>query len=348
VRKGGGFVYLQSNQSVIRDGATLKRIKSLAIPPAWTDVLICFRANGHLQAIGRDARRRKQYLYHPGWRKIRDRQKYAHLLDFARALPLIRKRVQQDLRPRKLTKSKALAAVVRLLELSHIRVGNEEYSRNNHSFGLTTLRNQHVRVRGAKLRFHFRGKSGKKHCVELSDARLARVVARCQEIPGQELFQYIDEGGRRHRISSGDVNSYLREIGGGDFTAKDFRTWAGTVLTVEALRTGRRPHSQAQIKKNLNQAIEAVAARLGNTPAICRKSYIHPAVIDAYLSGVNLEAAKKKPQSRELAASGKLRADEAAVLQLLQRQSVPRNSSLEHKLASSLRVRSAKPIRSKS
>jgi DNA topoisomerase-1 len=316
VRKGTGFGYLKRRE-VIRDAAVLERITSLVLPPAWKDVHVCSVANGHLQATGRDARGRKQYLYHSEWRRIRDQQKYAHVISFAATLPKIRRRVRRDLKKPGLTKDKVLAAVVRLLERSAIRIGNEEYARANHSFGLTTLRVRHVRISGETIRFRFRGKSGKEHDVSLADARLARVVARCQDIPGQELFQYLDENGRRHRIESGDVNTYLRKISGGDFTAKDFRTWIATVQMVSALNALPRLHSKADARRNINAAIQVVAARMGNTAAICRKCYVHPAIIDAYVTKRGRWQFQPRRPSPKSPAGG-LNAEEAAVLRLLQ------------------------------
>ena len=257
----------------------------MVIPPAWNDVWICPRADGHLQAVGRDARGRKQYRYHPRWRDVRDRTKYDRMIAFGRALPKIRRRLKRDLSLPGLPREKVLAAVASLLESTRFRIGNDEYRRQNDSYGLTTLRNRHVEVSGARLRFRFRGKSGKIGEVALSDSRLARIVRRCQDIPGQELFQYVDESGQPRAIDSGDVNEYLRAISGDDFTAKDFRTWSGTVLAYAALRRCGRAASKAEAQRKVVLAIAEVAKRLGNTPAVCRKSYIHPRVIDGYISG---------------------------------------------------------------
>jgi DNA topoisomerase I len=281
---GRGFCYVRADGAPVRDIATLQRIRSLAVPPAWKSVWICPVAHGHLQAVGRDARGRKQYRYHPRWRAIRDETKYARLAEFGRALPRIRSRVFSDLALCGLTRHKVLATLVRLLEATAIRVGNEEYVRENHSYGLSTLRNRHVTVEGSKLCFEFRGKGGRRHCVHMSDRRIAGIVRRCQDLPGQELFQYLDQSGRRQAIDSADVNGYLREIGGGDFTAKDFRTWVGTVLAVRALMDGPVvPDTRTARQQHLREAIRHVSARLGNTPTICRKSYVHPCVIQAYL-----------------------------------------------------------------
>jgi DNA topoisomerase-1 len=280
----GGFRYRRAGKAV-RDEATLGRIRSLAIPPAWRDVWICARDDGHLQATGRDARGRKQYRYHPRWRETRDETKYGRLAAFAKALPRIRRRTGRDLARPGLPREKALAAVVRLLEATLIRVGNEEYARENESFGLTTLRGRQVRIDGATLRFRFRGKSGVQHTVELTDRRLARIVRRMRELPGEELFGYLDEAGGTRPIESGDVNEYLKESAGEAFTSKDFRTWAGTLLCARELRKLAPPASEAEGRRHLVQAVASVARALGNTKAVCRKCYIHPRVIDAYLEG---------------------------------------------------------------
>jgi DNA topoisomerase-1 len=335
----GGFRYLDSQKRTLRDARRLAEIKRLAIPPAWTDVWICPSANGHLQASGRDARGRKQYRYHPRWREVRDETKYAHLIAFARALPRIRRRSARDLRRPGLPREKVLAAVVRLLEISLIRVGNEEYARNNGSFGLTTMRNRHVAVAGDKLRFQFRGKSGKAHRVQIKEERLAKIVRNCLGIPGQDLFQYIDGEGKPQDISSGDVNEYLREVAGADFTAKDFRTWAGTILAAMALREFEKVDSRAQAKKNIVKAIESVARRLGNTPAVCRKCYIHPAVIDAYVDGSMLRTLQQQARAQFTTSLHSLSSEEAAVLTLLQQRLAQekRGSDLSKQLAQSVR-----------
>jgi DNA topoisomerase I len=316
-RSGQGFRYRYAIGEIVTDEAVLRRIKSLAIPPAWSNVWICPDPAGHLQATGRDDRGRKQSRYHPRWREVRDETKYARMIGFGMALPRIRRRVQKDLKLAGLPRDKVLATVVRLLEVSLIRVGNEEYARENDSFGLTTMRNRHVHVRGEKIRFHFQGKSGKWHEVDICDKRLARIVKSCQELPGQELFQYVNEQGERQAINSEDVNEYLRQISGSDFTAKDFRTWAGTVLAAMALRELERCDTKAQAKKNVVQAIEAVAERLGNTPSVCKKCYVHPEVIGAYLEGTLVETLKRRAQ-RHLAESLRhLPPEEAAVLAFL-------------------------------
>jgi DNA topoisomerase I len=270
-----GFKYVGLNGKVVRKAAELKRIRSLAVPPAWTDVWISPLADGHLQATGRDARRRKQYRYHARWRVVRDETKYGRMLAFAKALPRIRRRVSQDLALPGLPRDKVLATVVRLLETTRIRVGNQEYARANDSFGLTTLRTRQVRINGSTMSFRFRGKSGVQHDVALNDRKLATIVRRMRDLPGYELFQYVDEAGERRAVDSADVNEYLRSAAGEEFTSKDFRTWAGTVLAAQAL------HECG--KNQLKHAIARVARQLGNTPAVCRKCYIHPAVIDAYL-----------------------------------------------------------------
>lgn len=285
LRKGKGFVYRNGHGRLVRDPQTIARIRSLAVPPAWRDVWICPFGDGHLQATGYDARGRKQYRYHPQWRATRDQTKYDRLAVFARALPAIRARVERDLARPGLAREKVLATVIRLMERTLIRVGNDEYARHNGSYGLTTMRDEHVQVRGPRLRFRFRGKSGIEHEIHFEDPRLARIVARCQDLPGQELFAYVDPTGRWRDVTSSDVNQYLREIAGQEFTAKDFRTWWGTTLAAEALRRYPPPRSKAEGRRNVNEAISGVAERLGNTKAICRKCYVHPAVVEAYLAG---------------------------------------------------------------
>ncbi len=319
-RAGKSFTYVHPHGTRVRDAESLVRIRSLAIPPAWTDVWICTNPNGHLQAVGRDARGRKQYRYHPRWRAIRDETKYARMLAFARVLPKIRARVTEDLARPGLPREKVLATVVRLLETTLIRIGNEEYARENGSFGLTTMRNRHVAVSGSRLRFHFRGKSGKEHAVDIRDPRLARIVRRCQELPGQELFQFVDDDGGRQSIDSADVNEYLRDIAGEEFTAKDFRTWAGTVLAALALAEVAVFSSKRQARRNIVRAVESVARRLGNTPAICRKGYVHPAIIDAYLDGVTLDAFRRRTERAITEDVDGLTTDEAVVLGMLQQR----------------------------
>jgi DNA topoisomerase-1 len=313
-RSGRGFRYFAPDGDRIRDKQTLARIKSLVIPPAWTDVWICPNPRGHIQATGRDDRDRKQYRYHPKWREVRDETKYNRMIAFGEALPAIRKRVEHDLSLPELPREKVLATVVRLLETTLIRVGNEEYARSNHSFGLTTMRNRHVKVDGSKLRFKFKGKSGKTHSIGITDRRLARIVKRCQDLPDQELFEYLADDGTRHTVDSSDVNDYLQEISGKDFTAKDFRTWAGTLLAASTLTEMEQPHSQAEAKRNVVQAIEQVSSRLGNTPTICRKCYVHPAVLDAYLEGTLLKSLQKASRKDPPKAFSRLPHEEAAVL----------------------------------
>jgi DNA topoisomerase-1 len=315
----GHFRYLSIRGRAIKDPAELQRIRSLAIPPAWTDVWICPHALGHLQATGRDARGRKQYRYHSRWREVRDEVKYGRLAAFAQALSVIRRRTRADLNRPGLTRERVLAAVVQLLEKTLIRVGNEEYARDNRSYGLTTMRNQHATIAGAHLNFEFRGKSGIQHAVDLHDARLARVVKACRDLPGYELFQYVDEDGHRQSVDSADVNTYLREMTGEAFTAKDFRTWAGTIMAARALAGTPGFASVAEAKRNIGKAVEQVARRLGNTKAVCRKCYIHPAVIDAYLDGVTL--AVPGPRAARRGGSGPaLGQAEAGVVRLIERR----------------------------
>jgi DNA topoisomerase-1 len=291
----------------VTDRTVIRRIRSLAIPPAWTDVWICTDSSGHLQATGRDARGRKQYRYHPAWTRGRDDLKFERLLDVARVLPRIRERCEADLATPGLSREKVLAAVVRLLELTLIRVGNEEYARLNRSFGLTTLKRRHARVEGSAIRFRFAGKSGQRHEVGLRDRRLAAIVRRCQDLPGQDLFAYVGDDGVPHDISSDDVNEYLREISGIDMTAKDFRTWAGTVLAYRALRALTPVENGRAAKKNVVEAVRLTADQLGNTPAVARKSYVHPAVLEAYMEGsiggALLEAAEEQHDPPPVATS---------------------------------------------
>jgi len=283
-----GFDYRDADGKLIADIETLRRIRSLAIPPAWTDVWICPFENGHIQATGRDARGRKQYRYHPRWRTVRDETKFERMLAFSRALPRIRARVETDLRRRGLSRERVLAAIVRLMELTLFRVGNVEYSKSNKSYGLTTLRDRHAQIDGDEIRLSFRGKSGVRHEGCIHDRRLARIVKNCRDLPGYELFQYLDEDGNRHAVDSADVNLYLREISGEDITAKDFRTWAGTYLAAMALQQVEELDSDAKRKSAIVRAVEQVAKHLGNTAAVCRKCYIHPAVFDGYLDGTLL------------------------------------------------------------
>ncbi|MBO1019209.1 DNA topoisomerase IB [Methylobacterium sp. SD274] len=316
-RSGTGFSYRDAKGKPVRDPKILKRVRSLAVPPAYTDVWICPRADGHIQATGRDAKGRKQYRYHPDFRQARDSTKFEHIMAFADALPAIRARVEEDMSRRGLSREKVLATIVHLLEATLIRVGNDDYARTNKSYGLTTLRDPHVTVAGAELTFRFKGKSGKMWNLSVKDRRVARIVKSCQDLPGQELFQYIDDAGETRDVTSADVNAYLREITGQEITAKDFRTWAGTVLAALALQEFEAFDSAAKAKKNLRAAIESVSARLGNTPTICRKCYIHPEILDGYLEGALLiqVADAVKDELRDDIA--RLKPEEAAVLGLL-------------------------------
>jgi DNA topoisomerase-1 len=316
--KGDDFDYFDAEGKRITDETRLLRIRRLAIPPAYTDVWICPSANGHIQATGRDARGRKQYRYHERWREVRDENKYDRMLVFGKALPKIRRRVDRDLKRRGLPRERVLATVVQLLERTFIRVGNEEYAKENKSFGLTTMRNRHVDVTATKLRFSFRGKSGKQHEVDVADRRLAKIIRQLQDLPGQEVFQYVDEKGEVRKITSQDVNDYLREITGEEFTAKDFRTWAGTVLAAMALNAQEAFENKTQAKKNVKDAISAVAKILGNTPTVCRKCYVHPAVLESYLDGAMIEGLKQKTEETLERKLGDLRSEEAAVMSFLQ------------------------------
>jgi len=326
-RSGRGFSYRDAEGALIRDRVTLERIRRLAVPPAWTEVWICPSPNGHLQATGRDARGRKQYRYHELWRTHRDEAKFERLIEFARALPRIRARVEKDLARPGLTREKVLAAVVRLLETTLIRVGNEEYARLNRSFGLTTLRTRHATVMGSTIRFRFRAKSGRQAEVGLRDRRLAALVRRCQDLPGQELFQYVGSDGQPHDIGSDDVNAYLRDISGADVSAKDFRTWAGTVLAYRALREAERAATSPAARRAVVDAVRVTADRLGNTPAVARRSYVHPAVLEAYVDGEipRRRSSDETTSAEPTTASTKLAelpdaAEEAQVVALLRRR----------------------------
>ena len=307
------FEYFDTEGKPIRDEQRLLRIKRLAIPPAWTGVWICPSPNGHIQATGRDARGRKQYRYHERWREVRDENKFDRLAEFAKALPNIRRRVTQDLKLPGLSRQKVLATIVRLLERTFIRIGNEEYARENKSFGLTTLKSRHAKVRGAQVLFRFRGKSGRQHEVDVTDRRVAKVIAKCQDLPGQDLFQYLEEGEEVRDVTSQDVNDYLHQIAGNDFSAKDFRTWGGTVLAAIALSKQEEFQTKKEAKANIKTAICAVAELLGNTPAVCRKCYVHPVIVEAYLkrtriAGLNGTKSLEPPN---------LRGAERAVLKFL-------------------------------
>jgi DNA topoisomerase I len=330
-KRGKGFSYLLPNGGTVQSAKELERIRKLAIPPAWTDVWICPVPNGHLQATGRDARGRKQYRYHAEWRNVRDETKFGRMVLFGEALPKIRERIEEDLSQRGLPRTKVLAAVVKLLETTLIRVGNREYMKQNNSYGLTTLRDGHVDIEGSKIRFEFRGKSGKDHSVEIQDRRLARVVRQCRDLPGQTLFQYLDETGERQKVLSEDVNAYLREISGEDFTAKDFRTWGGTVLMLSALMQIGLCESEKEATRAVVQAVKDVAANLGNRPAICRKYYIHPVVIETFVQGELIDALEGAVEESEDdgAASG-LRTLEAQVLSLLKARAGNGNGGAVH------------------
>ena len=319
-RSGRGFSYRHASGRFVRDRPTLVRIRALAIPPAWTDVWICPDPNGHIQATGRDARGRKQYRYHPRWRARRNDAKFERIVAFARLLPRIRRRCDRDLARRSLSQEKVLAAVVRLLELTLIRVGNDEYARLNRSFGLTTLQGRHVSVEGSSIRFQFRGKSGRRHEVGLRDRRLANVIRRCEELPGQELFQYVDTDGSPQDVTSDDVNAYLREASGADITTRDFRIWSATVLAYRALSELDPAASEAQAKRNVLAAIRASADGLGNTVAVARNSYVHPAIVDGYLAGELPRLRRRSIESKAGVSSTSIDpAAEAALLRVLQK-----------------------------
>jgi DNA topoisomerase-1 len=319
-KQGEEFVYFAPDGQQVTDEAELTRIKKLGIPPAYTDVWICPRPNGHLQATGRDARGRKQYRYHPRWREVRDENKYDRMLAFGAALPAIRTQVDKDLGLPGLSRRKVVATVIRLLETTLIRVGNIEYAKSNKSFGLTTMRDRHVQVKGETINFSFRGKSKKDWSLSIRDRRLARIVKNCRDLPGYELFQYLDEDGKRQTIDSSDVNEYLREITAQDFSAKDFRTWAGTVLAALALQEFASFDKETEAKKNVVSAIKSVSERLGNTPSICRKCYVHPAVIDAYLEGTMLESLQQITAQELVENLHELKPEEAAIMALLQKR----------------------------
>lgn len=298
----------------------MTRIKALAIPPAWTDVWICSHADGHIQATGRDAKGRKQYRYHRRWREVRDENKYNRMIAFGRALPKIRQRVHRDLRQPGLGREKVLAAIVHLLELSAVRVGNSEYASHNKSYGLTTLRNHHARVNGSSIHLRFRGKGGKEHALNIDHPRLSRIVQKCQDLPGQDLFVYIADDGVAHDVTSGDVNDYLLQIAGEAFTSKDFRTWTGTVLAAQTLCKFDQISSLAKAKRNIVSALERVAERLGNTPSVCKKCYVHPAVLDSYLDGSLPKPLPEQTEGEMHTSLRRLRPEEAAVVALLRRK----------------------------
>lgn len=317
-RNGDTFRYFDAKGNEITNAKVLDRIKSLGIPPAYTDVWISPWPNGHIQATGRDAKGRKQYRYHPRWREVRDETKYGRMMAFGQALPLIREQTEKHLTLPGMPREKVLATVVRLLETTLIRVGNDEYAKTNKSYGLTTMRDKHVDISGSTVRFEFRGKSGKNHTINIKDRRLANIVKRSRDLPGYELFQYIDEDGQRRDVTSDDVNTYLREITGQEFTAKDFRTWAGTVLATLALQAAEPFEKEAQAKRNIVAAIQSVSERLGNTPSICRKCYVHPAVLDAYLEGTMIDTLEQRIEQEIADAPHGLKPEERAVMNLLQ------------------------------
>jgi DNA topoisomerase-1 len=316
-RSGKGFSYARADGSRVTEADILRRIKSLAIPPAWTDVWICPCADGHIQATGRDAKGRKQYRYHARFREVRESTKYEHVVEFAEALPAIRAKVREHMALRGLPREKVLATVVHLLETTLIRVGNDDYAKENNSYGLTTLKTRHVAVDGNEVRFRFTGKSGKQWSLSVRDRRIAKIIRACQELPGQELLQYLDDEGKPRDVTSSDVNAYLKEVTGKDITAKDFRTWAGTVLAAMALNEVKSFDSAAQAKRNLRAAIENVAGRLGNTPTICRKCYVHPEVLTSYLDGKLVLEIKAAVESELREDLDRLKPEEAAVLAML-------------------------------
>jgi DNA topoisomerase I len=334
-KAGKGFAYVRPGGGKVGDEATLKRIRKLAIPPAYTDVWICTKANGHIQATGRDAKGRKQYKYHRTFREVRESTKYEKMMEFAQSLPAIRAKIAEHMALRGLPREKVLATVVNLLETTLIRVGNDDYARQNKSYGLTTLRNRHVEVNGSELRFEFKGKSGKSWRLKVKDRRIARIVRACQDLPGQELFQYVDEEGERRDVTSSDVNAYLKEITGAEVTAKDFRTWQGTVLAAMALQEFESFDSEAAVKKNVKAAIEKVASRLGNTPTICRKCYIHPELLSAYVEGQLLLEIKEGVEEELREDLAVLKPEEVAVLTLLQGRL---SRTLEDKLRDSVEM----------
>ncbi len=316
------FRYVDAHGKKVTDEKTLTRIKALVIPPAWSDVWICPQANGHLQVTGRDQRGRKQSRYHPKWRETRDENKYERMIHFAAALPMIREHVRKDLAKPGLTREKVLATVVSVMEQTHIRVGNQEYAKENKSYGLTTMMNRHVRVDGSEITFDFQGKSRVHHTISLHDKKLARVIKQCSDLPGHELFQFLDDEGNHHAIHSDDVNEYLRDITGQHFTAKDFRTWAGSVLACDLLREFGPFETATQAKKNVVEAIKTVAEKLGNTPSVCRKCYVHPAVLEAYLGGITAKEAKREIEREMAEHESALHAEERALIELLEQKAM--------------------------
>ncbi len=339
VKKGKGFTFVDPKGHRVTDKKTLSRIFALVLPPAWTDVWISLDPDGHLQATGRDARGRKQYRYHARFREIREETKFERMLAFAESLPRIRGVVDEHMSAKSLSRQNVLATIVRLLETSLIRVGNEEYARENGSFGLTTMRTRHVDIEGSTLHFHFRGKSGKEHVIDVRDRRIARVVQRCNDLPGEELFQYVDDEGTRRTIESSDVNEYLKTISGDAFTAKDFRTWAGTVLTAEALVAPFENVTQA--KRNVREAIKGVAQRLGNTATVCRKCYVHPVIVSSYFDGGLSAAVRLRDVEKGPSQGATLSRLEAAVLSHLRTAAVKKTTSAAEKEAAKSSARKA-------
>jgi DNA topoisomerase-1 len=340
VKRGKHFAFVASDGKPITDKNEIARIKSLAVPPAYTDVWICPIPNGHLQATGRDARGRKQYRYHKRWREVRDETKFDRMIEFAKALPSIREAVTHDIALPGMPRDKVLATIVSLMERTAIRIGNEEYARDNDSYGLTTMREEHVDVKGSTVRFHFRGKSGKEHAVEVRDKRIARIIQKSQDLPGQQLFEYLDDEGTARPVRSEDVNEYLKTVSGGDFTAKDFRTWQATMMcALELAALEAREHDQTERKKLVAGVIEKVAAHLGNTPAVCKKSYVYPGVVDEYLSNGALELIQK---AVEKAGPHALDRHETAVVALIERIVERESQPLSDLLATSVRSERAK------
>lgn len=323
-RRGKHFSYLAPDGKLIQNATELERIKALKIPPAWKDVWICPSKQGHLQATGRDSKGRKQYRYHDRWREVRDATKYEHLILFGESLPTLRRRVDEELETSGLPSTRVLATIIRLLDLTLIRIGNEEYVQSNNSYGLTTLRNRHATIKGDSIRLHFRGKHGKEHTIDVQDRELARIVKRCRDLPGQELFHYLDDEGNVHAVDSSEVNEYLRALTGQPFTAKDFRTWGGSVLAMHTLRELGNYSSETEAKKHVTQAIKTAAEHLGNTPAICRKCYVHPGLLNAYLDGSLLAYLREHPRRVQRGAPWELHPDEAIFLDFL--HTLPANS----------------------
>lgn len=344
--RGKHPTYYGPDGSKVTDAEQLRRIASLAIPPAWTEVWICPHADGHIQAVGRDARGRKQYRYHQRWREVRDETKFERILAFGTRLPKIRRRVTAHLKRRGVSREKVLAAVVRLLETTLIRVGNDEYAAQNGSYGLTTLRNRHAKVHGGQITFEFKGKSGIRHRIDVRDPIVAKIVRKCQDLPGQELFAYVDDEGAVHDVTSNDVNAYLRECAGEEFSAKDFRTWAGTVLAAIALGEFEQFVSQREAKQNIVRAVEAVAQVLGNTAAVCRKCYIHPAILESYIDGRTIQTLSDSADQMLDRSLRQLRPEEAAVLGFL-RERLKEVSSTGAKPRKASDLRSASTAKSK-